>query len=78
MDLAHRGLTPDFTFGIFLAEATIASTTVIYACTLVYFLWFVFISWGIPPLQSDWNLSCDHGFAYASECENNTTTITKT
>ena len=32
MDLAHRRLTPDFTFDIFLAEAWIASA-VIYACT---------------------------------------------
>ena len=22
--------------------------------------------WGIPQLQSDWSLSCDHGLDYAS------------
>ena len=27
--------------------------------------------WGIPQLQSDWSLSCDHGLDYASYCENN-------
>ena len=32
---------------------------------------FVFFFWGIPQLQSDWNLSCDHAIDYASECENN-------
>ena len=36
----------------------------------VYHLWFVlcvfFFLWGIPPLQSDWSLSCDHGLDYAS------------
>ena len=26
----------------------------------------VFFSWGIPQLQSDWSLSCDHGLDYAS------------
>ena len=26
--------------------------------------------WGIPRLQSDWSLSCDHGLDYASYCEN--------
>ena len=26
--------------------------------------------WGIPQLQSDWSLSCDHGLDYASEREN--------
>ena len=32
---------------------------------------FVFFPWGIPQLQSEWSLSCDHGLDYASECENN-------
>ena len=27
---------------------------------------FVFFPWGIPQLQSDWSLSCDHGLDYAS------------
>ena len=27
---------------------------------------FVFFPWGIPPLQSDWSLSCDHGLDRAS------------
>ena len=26
----------------------------------------VCFSWGIPQLQSDWSLSCDHGLDYAS------------
>ena len=30
--------------------------------TCVQHLWFVCVfPWGIPQLQSDWNLSCDHG-----------------
>ena len=38
----------------------------------VYHLWFVCVlPSGIPQLQSDWSLSCDHGLDYASECENN-------
>ena len=36
----------------------------------VYYFWFVFFPWGIPPLHSDWSLSCDHGLDYATECEN--------
>ena len=35
----------------------------IYACTT--FGLFVFFPWGIPQLQSDWSLSCDHGLDYA-------------
>ena len=31
----------------------------IYACTT--FGLFVFFPWGIPQLQIDWSLSCDHG-----------------
>ena len=31
--------------------------------------------WGIPQLQSDWSLSCDHGLDYASENNNNTTQL---
>ena len=27
--------------------------------------------WGIPQLQSEWSLSCDHRLDYASLCENN-------
>ena len=27
---------------------------------------FVFFPWGIPQLQSDWSLSCDHGLDYPS------------
>ena len=31
----------------------------------VYHLRFVFVFlWGIPQLQSDWSLSCDHGLDY--------------
>ena len=58
MDLAHRRLTPDLSFYMFLAEAFFASA-VIYACTTFGF--FVFFPWGIPRLQSDSSLSCDHG-----------------
>ena len=36
----------------------------------VYHLLFVFFRWGIPQLQRDWSLSCDHGLDYASQCEN--------
>ena len=57
-----------FNFYMFLVEAYIASA-VIYACTI--FGLFVFFPWGIPQLQSDWRLSCDHGLDYASRCENN-------
>ena len=32
----------------------------------VYHLFFVFFPWGIPQLQSDWSLSCDHGLDNAS------------
>ena len=32
----------------------------------VYHLWFVLSPGGIPQLQSDWSLSCDHGLDYAS------------
>ena len=32
----------------------------------MYHLWFVFFPWGIPQLQCDWSLSCDHGLDYAS------------
>ena len=48
---------------MFLVEASIASA-VIYAC--YYHLWFVFFPWGIPQLQSDWTLFCDHGLDCAS------------
>ena len=33
----------------------------------VYHLWFVCVfPWGIPQLQSDWSLFCDHGLDYAT------------
>ena len=65
MDLAHRRLTHDFTFYMFLAEAQIASAVILYACTT--FGWFVCFPWGIPQLlQSDWSLSCDRELDYAS------------
>ena len=35
---------------------------------------FVFFPQGIPQLQSDWSLSCDHGLDYSSKCENNNRT----
>ena len=58
MDLAHRRPTSDFTFYFFLAEACIASAT--YDICVYRFFFFV-LPWGILPLKSAWNLSCDHG-----------------
>ena len=52
-----------FHFYMFLVEARIASA-VIHAC--ITFGLFVFFPWGIPQLQGDWSLSCDHGLDYAS------------
>ena len=38
----------------------------------MYHLWFVCVfPRGIPQLQSDRSLPCDHGLDYASQCENN-------
>ena len=37
----------------------------------IYYSLVCVFSWGIPQLQSDWSLSCDHGLFYASSCENN-------
>ena len=56
-----RRLTPDFTFYMFLVEASIASA-VIYAFTTFGLCFFpgVFLS------SSDWSPSCDHGLDYAS------------
>ena len=50
-----------FHFHMVLVEACIVSA-VIYACST--FGLFVFFLWGIPQLQSDWSLSCDHGLDY--------------
>ena len=36
---------------------------------------FVFFPWGIPQLQSDWSLSCDHRLDYASYVRTTTTTL---
>ena len=46
---------------MFMVEACLASA-VIYAFTTFGLL--VFFPWGIPQLQSDWSLSCDHGLDY--------------
>ena len=48
-----------------------------YACTTLGCL--CFLPWGIPQLQSDWSLSCNHGLRlyYASYCENNKNTNQK-
>ena len=51
---------------------TCVSCDIDYACTTLGL--FVFFPWGIPQLQSDWSLSCDHGLDYASLCENNNST----
>ena len=32
----------------------------------VYHLGLCVFPWGIPQLQSDWSLACDHGLDYAS------------
>ena len=67
MDLAHRRLTPDFTLHVSGGGMNCVSCD-----RCVYHLWFVCVfPRGIPQLQSDWSLSCDHGLDYASSCENN-------
>ena len=63
MDLAHGRLATDFTFYMFLAEASFASA-VIYACATFFVSSFVYFPWRIPQLQSDWSLSCDHELEY--------------
>ena len=40
------------------------SCDIVYACTTFKFGLFVFFTWGIPQLESDWSLSCDHGLDY--------------
>ena len=40
------------------------ASAIIYACTT--FDLFCVFPWGIPQLQSDWSMSCDHGLDYAS------------
>ena len=49
----------------FASEGYISINSVSYD-TCVYHFWFVFSPWGIPQLQSDLSLSCDHGLDYAS------------
>ena len=63
MDLAHRRLTPDFTFYVSGEGMNCVSCD-----TCVYdHLWFVCVfPWGITQLQSDWSLSSDCGLDYAS------------
>ena len=56
MDLARPRLTPDFTFVCFWWRHELLQSCGI----CVYRLWFVFFPWGVPQLQSDWSLSCDH------------------
>ena len=62
MDLAHRRLTPDVTF-LYFSDGGMNCESY---DMCVYRFWFVFFPWDIPPLQSDWSLSCDHGLDYAS------------
>ena len=40
------------------------SCVIDYACTTSGL--FVFFPWGVPQLQSNWSLFCDHGLDYAS------------
>ena len=69
MDLARRRLTPELTLLYFSGGGM---DCVSYNIS-VYHFWLVCVCFpcGIPPLQSDWSLSCDHGLDYASCCENN-------
>ena len=62
MDVAHRRLTPDFT-SLYISGG--GMNCVSYDMCVYHFC-FVFFPWGIPPLQSDWSLSCNHGLDYAS------------
>ena len=48
------------------------ASSVIYACTT--FGLFVCFPRGIPQLQRDWSLSCNHGLDYASYVRTTTTT----
>ena len=70
MDLAHRRLTLDFT-----VLCPIGGSINGVRCDIcVYHFWFVLFAWGIPPLQSDWSLSCDrkHDFErYFETTKNN-------
>ena len=64
MDLAYISEADSrFHFNMFLVEAWIASA-VIYACTTSGCV--CVFPWGIPQLQGDWSLSCDHGLDCAS------------
>ena len=67
VDLAHRRLTPDFTFICFWWRHALRQ------------LWYMRLPpwdvcvfpWGTPQLQSDWGLSCDPWrLDYASFCDN--------
>ena len=59
MDLTHRRLASKVTYICFWWRRTSA---LIYACTTFR----LSFPWGIPQLQSDWSLSCDHGLDFAS------------
>ena len=62
MDLAHRRLIPDS-----LLYVSGGGMNCVSCDKCVYHLdRFVFFPWGIPQLQRDWSLSCDHGLDYAS------------
>ena len=75
MDLAHRRLTPDFAFYFFYSGGMNCVSYDI----CVYHLWFVCVfPWGIPQLQSDWSLPCDHGLDLRVNVRTTTTTTTTT
>ena len=65
MDLPHRRLTPEFTFIYYVSGGGMNCVS----CDICVPPWVVCVfPWGIPLLQSDWSLSCDHGLDYASKC----------
>ena len=61
-----RTLTSDFTSSFLWRMYDSLQLTNEYICTCTTFGLLVFFTWGILSLQSDWSLSCDYGFVYAS------------
>ena len=61
MDLAHRRLTPGFTFYVSGGDMNYVGCGI----NVTTFGLCIF-PLGIPQLQSDWSLSCNPGLDYAS------------